>query len=128
MTAIDIAIPVTAAFPNRWSCRIEPVPSGLIQVEREYFKYALVKETGDKSAGHCHGNRVGRTAYWIGCRDGSALLPPSSLPARNYPARDLALCSGGTGSDPRRASRSSMPVPGFRSCTMQKKRFVGPIR
>src|SRR6516164_10435244 len=34
----------------------------------------------------------------------------------------------GTGSDPRRASRSSMPVPGFRSCTMQKKRFVGPIR
>src|SRR5215469_5127541 len=34
----------------------------------------------------------------------------------------------GTGSDPRRASRSSMPVPGFRSCAMQKKRFVGPIR
>src|SRR5262249_52689780 len=33
----------------------------------------------------------------------------------------------GTGSDPRQASRSSMPVPGFRSCTMQKKRFVGPI-
>jgi len=34
----------------------------------------------------------------------------------------------GTGSDPRRASRSSMPVPGFRSRTMQKKRFVGTIR
>src|SRR5215469_18709182 len=42
---------------------------------------------------HCHGNRVGRAAYLVGCRDGSALLPPSSLPARNYPARDLALCS-----------------------------------
>jgi len=34
----------------------------------------------------------------------------------------------GTGSDPCPASRSSMPVPGFRSCTMQKKRFVGTIR
>lgn len=32
------------------------------------------------------------------------------------------------GSDPRQASRSSMPVPGFRSGTMQKKRFVGLIR
>lgn len=28
----------------------------------------------------------------------------------------------------RQASRSSMPVPGFRFCTMQKERFVGPIR
>src|SRR5215813_9497177 len=34
------------------------------------------------SEGHCHGNRVGRAAYRIGCRDRSALLPPSSLPAR----------------------------------------------
>jgi hypothetical protein len=30
-------------------------------------------------------------AYRIGCRHGSALLPPPSLPARDHPARDLAL-------------------------------------
>jgi transposase len=41
--------------------------------------------------GHCHGNRVGRAAYRIGCRDGSALLPPSSLPTRANPTRHLAV-------------------------------------
>src|ERR1700731_3549594 len=30
-------------------------------------------------------------AYPIGCRHGPALLPPPSLPARDHPARDLAL-------------------------------------
>ena len=30
-------------------------------------------------------------AYRIGCRHGSALLPPSSLSARDHPARDLAV-------------------------------------
>src|SRR5260370_27196737 len=29
-------------------------------------------------------------AYRVGCRHGSALLPPPSLPARDHPARDLA--------------------------------------
>ena len=52
------------------------------------WKYATVE---DLPKGHCHGNRVGRAAYRIGCRDGSALLPPSSLPARANPTRHLAV-------------------------------------
>jgi hypothetical protein len=40
---------------------------------------------------HCHGNGVERAAYRVGCRDGSALVPPSSLPAGDHPARDLAV-------------------------------------
>ena len=40
---------------------------------------------------HCHRIRAWRAAYRVGCRHGSALLPPSSLPARDHPARDLAL-------------------------------------
>src|SRR5215472_1648502 len=44
-----------------------------------------------RKARHCHGNRVGRAAYRVRCRDGSALLPPSSLPARANPTRHLAV-------------------------------------
>src|ERR1700720_4111944 len=33
----------------------------------------------------------GTNAYRVGCRHGSALLPPPSLPARDHSARDLAL-------------------------------------
>src|ERR1700739_1532965 len=33
----------------------------------------------------------GAAAYRIGCRHGSALLPPPSLPARDHPTRDLAV-------------------------------------
>src|SRR5689334_24813480 len=41
---------------------------------------ALSRKPGQKPA-----------AYWIVCRHGSGLLPPPSLPARDHPARDLAL-------------------------------------
>jgi len=44
-----------------------------------------------RKARHCHGNRVGRAAYRVRCRDGSALLPPSSLPARANPTHHLAV-------------------------------------
>ena len=44
-----------------------------------------------RKARHCHGNRVGRAAYRVRCRDGSALLPPSPLPARANPTRHLAV-------------------------------------
>src|SRR5215471_7461464 len=33
----------------------------------------------------------GPTVYRVGCRHASVLLPPPSLPARDHPARDLAL-------------------------------------
>src|SRR5580692_10069738 len=45
-----------------------------------YLATALSRKPGRKPA-----------AYSIGCRYGPALLPPPSLPARDHPARDLAL-------------------------------------
>src|ERR1700752_2394909 len=33
----------------------------------------------------------GPTVYRVGCRHAFVLLPPPSLPARDHPARDLAL-------------------------------------
>jgi acyl-CoA synthetase (AMP-forming)/AMP-acid ligase II len=41
---------------------------------------------------HCHGNSLG-VSNRLGCRHDSALLSPSSLPARDYPARDLTVSS-----------------------------------
>ena len=45
--------------------------------------------TGDGALSRKPGRKP--AAYPIGCRDGPALLPPPSLPARDHPARDLAL-------------------------------------
>jgi hypothetical protein len=46
---------------------------------------------GPISRGHCHGNRVRSSGYRIECQHGPAQLPPPALPARDHPARDLAL-------------------------------------
>src|SRR6266481_9938647 len=53
--------------------RIVPLPSKLL------------------SQRQCHRNRFERVVHQVGFRHGSALLSPTSLPAADHPARDLAL-------------------------------------
>jgi hypothetical protein len=51
---------------------------------------AAMQELRDAALSRKRGRRA---AYGVGCRDGSAPVPPSSLPARDHPACDLAVSS-----------------------------------
>src|SRR5215472_15056117 len=70
--------PSPGAFPSQSRGGIDKLRCHACRTLRG--NHGIVTETG-----------MGRAAYRIGCRDGSAVLPPSSLPARDHPARDLAL-------------------------------------
>jgi hypothetical protein len=54
--------------------------ASISKIEFQCFQRALSRKPGREPR-----------AYRIGCRHGSALLPPSSLSARDNPARDLAV-------------------------------------
>jgi hypothetical protein len=60
---------------RRWAA-----PTALCRLHRECSPAALSRKQGREPA-----------ADRVECRNGSALLPPPSLPARDHPARDLAL-------------------------------------
>ena len=69
---------------NKMEAIIARLASNSAQCEKLGVRGALSRKPGREPA-----------AYRIGCRHGSALLPPPSLPARDHPTRHLAVSMNG---------------------------------